>query len=276
MPVDVGKICRHGRVILPTSVSLVANQEFLFKIALNKKGEPVKKTSAFYSKMGKKGAEAFWNKFRNDSEFRERMRNSWKGHKVDHAKIVKAAKLGSKAFRRRYNTDREFKQLIDKKLAKSRSKGGAISLKNLGEDGFKKRLEKMRNELVKYKYNDNLGNRFRSRLELKVAYFLSTNNVDYVVEPRLECGHHAYYPDFLIKGEPKIIEVMGIGIEKYWKNAARKIGLLLEEYPKLEVAIITSFSKIAKRHVGGMPQVNILRWSELDKLPKWCRDDLPG
>jgi predicted nuclease of restriction endonuclease-like RecB superfamily len=205
------------------------------------------------------------------------MRNSWKGHIVDYAKIVEAAKLGSKAFRQRYNTDSEFKQMIDRKLVKSRSKGGAISLKNLGEDGFKKRLEKMRNELVKYKYNDNFGNKFRSRLELKVAYFLSANNVNYVVEPRLECGHHAYYPDFFIKGtHSKIIEVMGIGTERYWKNATRKIVLLLQNYPKFKIAIITSFSKIAKRHIGKIPQVNILRWSELDKLAKWCRDDMPG
>ena len=145
------------------------------------------------------------------------------------------------------------------------------------EQQGQKRLEKMRNELVKYKYNDDLGNKFRSRLELKVAYFLSANNVDYLVEPRLECGHHAYYPDFIIKGiNPKIIEVMGIGTERYWKNATRKIGLLLENYPKFKIAIITSFFKMANRHLSGMPQINILRWSKLDKLAQWCRDDTPG
>ena len=95
------------------------------------------------------------------------MRNSWKGHKVNYKKITEVAKLGSKAFRQRYNTDKEFKQTIDKKLAKSRSKGGSISLENLGEDGFKKRLERMKNELVKYKYIDKFGNKFRSLLELK-------------------------------------------------------------------------------------------------------------
>ena len=237
----------------------------------------MERTSEFYSKIGRKGAEAFWNRFRNDPEFREKMRNSWKGHKVNYKKIIEAAKLGSKAFRQRYNTDKEFKQMIDKKLAKSRSKGGSISLKNLGEDGFKKRLERMKNELVKYKYSDEFGNKFRSLLELKVANFLSSNGIVYSVEPRLECGYHAYYPDFLIQGmKPKIIEVMGIGTEKYWKNAERKIGLLLKNYPQLRIAVITSFSKMAKRRLGGMPRVNILRWSELDKLAQWCRDNPPG
>lgn len=237
----------------------------------------MERTSEFYSKIGRKGAEAFWNRFRNDPEFREKMRNSWKGHRVNYEKIIEAARLGSKAFRQRYNTDEEFKRMIDKKLTKSRSKGGSISLKNLGEDGFKKRLEIMKNELVKYKYSDRFGNKFRSLLELKVANFLSSNGIVYSVEPRLECGYHAYYPDFLIRGiKPKIIEVVGIGTEKYWKNEARKIGLLLKNYPQLRIVVITSFSRIAKRHIGETPQVNILRWSELDELVHWCRDDVPG
>ena len=248
-------------------------------VAKDKEGNALsmKRSSEFYSEIGRKGAEVFWNRFRNDPEFRERMRNSWKGHKVNYKKIVEAAKLGSKAFRHRYNADKEFKQMIDKKLAKSRSKGGSISLKNLGEDGFKKRLERMKNELVKYKYSDEFGNKFRSLLELKVANFLSSSGINYIVEPRLECGYHAYYPDFLIQGmKNKIIEVMGIGTEKYWKNVARKIGLLLKNYPQLRIAVITSFSKMAKRHLCGMSRVNILRWSELDELAHWCRDNMPG
>jgi general stress protein YciG len=153
----------------------------------------MKRSSEFYSEIGRKGAEAFWNRFRDDPEFCERMRNSWKGHKVNYKKIVEAAKLGSKALRRGYNSDKEFKQMIDKKLAKSRSKGGSVSLKNLGEDGFKKRLERKKNELVKYKYGDKSGNKFRSLLELKVANFLSSNSIVHSVEPRFECGYHAYY-----------------------------------------------------------------------------------
>jgi len=225
------------------------------------------RTSALYSKIGRKGAEVFWDKFYSDAEFRRKMRTVWKGIKINHEKIVEAAKLGSKAFRHRYNTDKEFKRMIDEKLAKSRSKGGSISLKNLGEEGFKKRLEIMKNELVKYKYNDKLGNRFRSLLELKVADFLSSKGIEYSVEPRLECGYHAYYPDFLIHGaKPRIVEVMGIGTEKYWKNAARKIHSLLRNYSQFEIIIITSFSRLAKRHIDEIPQVSILRWSELDKL----------
>ena len=236
----------------------------------------MKRTSEFYSKIGKKGAETFWNRFRDDPDFRQKLRSSWKGHKVNCDKIVEAAKLGSKASRQRYNTDKEFKRMIDKKLFESRSKGGSISLRNLGEDGFKKRLERMKNELVKYKYCDKFGNKFRSLLELKVANFLSSKNIEYCVEPRLECGYHAYYPDFLVQGKPKIIEVMGIGTEKYWKKAARKINTLLKNHPQFEIIIVTSFSRIAKRYIGEIPQANILRWSELDKLAQWCRDNTPG
>jgi hypothetical protein len=227
--------------------------------------------------VGRKGAEAFWNKFYNHPEFREKMENAWKGHKVNYEKIVEAARLGSKVFRQRYNTDKEFKQMMDEKLAKSRSKRGSVSLRNLGEEGFKKRLEQLKNELVKYKYSDNFGNKFRSLLELKVANFLSANGIAYTVEPRVECGYHAYYPDFPVKGvNPKIIEVMGIGTEKYWKNSARKISLLLNNYHQLRIAVITSFSRKAKKHIGEMVQVNILRWSELDKLAEWCRGNTPG
>jgi predicted nuclease of restriction endonuclease-like RecB superfamily len=188
------------------------------------------------------------------------MRDSWKGHRVNYKKIIEAAKLGSKAFRQRYNTDKEFKRIMDEKLAKSRSKGGSISLKNLGENDFKKRLEDMKSELVKHKYSDEFGNRFRSLLELKVANFLASNGINYMVEPRLEIGYHAYYPDFLIRnGEHKIIEVMGIGTEKYWKNTARKIGLLLTRQPRLRIAVITSFSKLARKYLDSVPRIYILR-----------------
>lgn len=176
----------------------------------------MQKKPKFYSAIGRKGAEVFWSKFRNDPEFREKMRNSWKGHRVNHEKIVEAAKLGYKAFRKRYNEDDGFKRRIDQKLVRSRSKGGSVALRNLGEDGFKKRLERMKNDLVKYKYTDMKGNRLRSSQELKVANFLSEKGITYAVEPKLECGYHNYYPDFWIQGnKPKIIEVMGIGTEDY-------------------------------------------------------------
>lgn len=205
------------------------------------------------------------------------MRNSWKGHRVNHEKIVEASKLGYKAFRKRYNEDEEFKRRIDQKLVRSRSKGGSVALRNLGEDGFKKRLERMKNDLVKYKYTDRKGNRLRSSQELKVANFLSEKSITYAVEPKPECGYHNYYPDFWIQGtKPKIIEVMGIGTEKYWKNARRKMKLLTDSNPEIEIVVITSFSKKAKAYLSEITRVNILRWSELEKVANWCRSVTPG
>lgn len=236
-----------------------------------------RKKSEFYSRCGRKGAKAFWKKFYNDPLFQSEMRNAWKGHKVNPTKIVEAAKLGYKALQIRYATDSEFKRNVDKKLSKSRSKGGAISLKNLGQEGFKKRLEALKNELVKYKYSDQFGNRFRSSLELKIANLLSNNNIKFSVEPRFECGDHAYYPDFLINGDKlQIIEVMGIGTEKYWTNSTNKIKRLLNKYTDLKIAVITSFSNIAQRHLGNMRRVSILRWSQLDEFADWCRNNVPG
>ncbi len=157
------------------------------------------------------------------------MRNSWKGHKVNHEKIVEAAKLGYEAFKQRYDNDIEFKRKMDEKLAVSRSKGGSISLRNLGENGFKERFEKMKNELLRYKYADNQGNKLRSRQELKVANFLSSKGIPFTVEPKFTCGYHNYYPDFLINGnQQRIIEVMGVGTEEYWKKARQKVKLLLD------------------------------------------------
>ena len=237
----------------------------------------MKRSSESYSECGRKGALAFWRKFHSDPIFQQKMRNAWKGHKVNREKIVEAAKQGYRALQQRRATDPEFKRSLDSKLAKSRSKGGAISLRNLGEEGFKKRLEMMKNELVKRKYSDQFGNKLRSSLELKIAHLLSTNGIAYSVEPRFECGDHAYYPDFLVdKTKLKIIEVMGIGTEKYWKSATRKITQLTNCHPDLKIAVITSFSKIAKNHLEGIPRVSILRWSEIDDLVHWCRNNVPG
>lgn len=135
----------------------------------------------------------------------------------------------------------------------------------------------MKNELVKRKYSDQFGNKLRSSLELKIAHLLSTNRIAYSVEPRFECGDHAYYPDFLVdKTKLKIIEVMGIGTEKYWKSATRKFTQLTNSHPDLKIAVITSFSRIAKNHLEGIPRVSILRWSEIDDLVHWCRNNVPG
>jgi len=80
----------------------------------------MRKVSASHSvraEAGRKGAEAFWNKFYNDPQFQEKMRNSWKGHRVSRSKITEAAKLGYKAFRKRYDSDADFRRKMDEKLA---------------------------------------------------------------------------------------------------------------------------------------------------------------
>jgi len=237
----------------------------------------VRKSSKVHSDAGKKGAEAFWKKFNGDPEFQQRMRESWKGHKVNREKIVEAAKLGYEAFRRRYNSDVEFKRKMDEKLAVSRSKGGSISLRNLGEDGFKERFEKMKNVLLRYKYIDSKGNKLRSWQELRVANLLSLKGITYTVEPKFTCGYHNYYPDFLIhSNKQKIIEVMGVGTEEYWNKAREKVKILTDFYPEIEILIITSYAKKAKTHLFGMPRVNILIWRELEKVANWCWENAPG
>jgi hypothetical protein len=159
----------------------------------------MRKDSKSHAEAGRKGAAAFWKKFYNDRQFQEKMRKSWEGHRVNRQKIIEAAKLGYKAFRKRYDSDAVFRRQMDEKLAISRSKGGTISLRNLGEEGFKKRFEEMRNSLLKYKYTDNNGNRLRSWQELKVANLLSLNGISYTVEPLFLCGPRTFFPDFLFK-----------------------------------------------------------------------------
>ena len=237
----------------------------------------MRKGSKFYSDMGRKGAEVFWNKFYSDPQFQERMRTSWKGHKVNREKITEAAKLGYKAFRQRYDNDIEFKRKMDEKLAISRSKGGSISLRNLGEEGFKKRFEEMKNDLLRCKYTDNKGNKLGSWQELKVANLLSLKGISYTVEPKFACGYHNFYPDFLVHSDKqKIIEVMGVGTEEYWKKARQKVKLLTNNYPEMEILVITSYAKKAKTCLNGIARVNILIWRELEKVADWCWEAAPG
>lgn len=205
------------------------------------------------------------------------MRKSWKGHRVNREKIIEAAKLGYEAFRRRYNSDVEFKRKMDEKLAISRSKGGSISLRNLGEDGFKERFEKLKNDLLRYKYTDSQGNKFRSWQELKVANLLSLKSIAYTVEPRFTCGYHNYYPDFLIHGnKQRIIEVLGVGTEEYWKKSRQKLKLLMDNYPEMKILVIISYSKKAKTYLGEIARINILLWKELEGVVNWCWETAPG
>ena len=166
---------------------------------------------------------------------------------------------------------------MDVKLAISRSKGGSISLRNLGEDGFKERFERMKNDLLRYKYTDSEGNKLRSRQELRLANLLSFKGIAYTVEPKITCGYHNYYPDFLVhSSRQKIVEGMGVGTEEYWKKAREKMKLLTDSYPEMEILVITSYAKKAKTYLAGIPRVNILIWRELEKVAKWCWENEPG
>ena len=237
----------------------------------------MRKSSKFYSDAGRKGAEVFWNKFYTDIEFQQKMRNSWKGHRVNRQKINEAAKLGYEAFRKRYNSDPAFRRRMDEKLAISRSKGGTVSMRNLGEDGFKKRFEEMKNDLLRYKYTDNKGNKLRSLQELRVANLLSSNGISYTVEPRFLCGSHSFYPDFLVyANKQKIIEVMGVGTEEYWTKARDKVKLLTDNYPEIQILVITSYSKKAKVYLDGISRVNVLLWKEIENVAGWCWETAPG
>ena len=89
---------------------------------------------------GRKGAAAFWKKFKKNPEFRQRMPESWRNIKHDHEKLLRAARLGGKALRKEYRDDDKFRAELESKLRESRSRGGSIALRNLGAAGFKSRL----------------------------------------------------------------------------------------------------------------------------------------
>jgi hypothetical protein len=123
---------------------------------------------------------------------------------------VEAARLGGKALWRKYHSDDAFRVLLDSKLKDSTAKGGAISLKNPSEVGFKARLRDHAPHQIRPLFFDEKGNRLRSTFEVEVANVLGSHDVPYKVEPRFVVGPHAFYPDFLVSGEPKkIIEVVG-------------------------------------------------------------------
>jgi hypothetical protein len=88
-------------------------------------------------------------------------------------------------------------------------------------------------------------------------------------------GNHNHYSDFLVHTANKDIEVMGVGTEEYWKKQGEN-KLVTENYPEIEILIITSYTKKARTHIGGMPRVNILIWRELEKVANWCWENAPG
>jgi len=69
---------------------------------------------------------------------------------------------------------------------------------------------------------------------------------------------------------------MGVGTEEYWKKAKEKVKLLTENYPEMEILVITSYSKKAKTYLNGIARVNILLWKELEKVANWCWETAPG
>lgn len=225
--------------------------------------------------MGKKGARKFWERFQSDETFRESMLRAWKiqHHNPEH--IAKAAKLGATALWKRYYEDPEFKRDLDEKLRESRSRGGAISLRNLGENGFKRRLNDSRIPQLKPKYTDAFGNQLRNSGELRVAELLTSSKIEYVVEPRIEIYHHAFYPDFVLVNGTSIIEVAGFASEEYWDRTAEKIRMLIEANPCFRIAVVTSFVKIMKRRLSLTPRVTIFSPYQRDELIQWCRG-VPG
>ncbi|MCJ7639851.1 MAG: hypothetical protein MUO70_08275, partial [Euryarchaeota archaeon] len=82
---------------------------------------------------------------------------------------------------------------------------------------------------------------------------LSLKGISYTVEPKFPCGLHIFYPDFLVHGnKQRIIEVMGVGTEEYWKKARQKVKLLTNNYPEVEILVITSYAKKAKTYLNGI------------------------
>jgi predicted nuclease of restriction endonuclease-like RecB superfamily len=199
------------------------------------------------------------------------MRAAWRKQKHTPEQSQRSAKLGAEALWRKYRRDPRFKKELDEKLRASRSRGGAISLRNLGEAGFKRRLENTGQVLVKARFSDSLGNRHRSPGEVKVAELLIRSGIEFVVEPRVEVKEHAFYPDFSLDDGSKIIEVVGYAGDRYWNRTARKLQLLTEADSSLRVAVITTYLRIVERKLRGIPRVTIFSPYQEVELVRWCR-----
>lgn len=227
------------------------------------------------SAAGKKGALAFWRRFRRDADFRTAMLRAWRQQKHDRDKTIRAAKLGGIALWRKYHLDPDFRRQLDIKLRKSRSKGGAVSLKNLGEVGFKARLLRGLKR-IKPVYIDSQGNRLRSSLELRVAGILGRHGISYEVEPRFVVREHAFNPDFVGRKSSKIVEVVGFQGDTNWDRTAAKIKLLVKAESDMQVLVATSLLKTMARRLAGLPRVKLVSPYEEDELVRWCRGDSRG
>lgn len=224
------------------------------------------------SEAGRKGAVMFWKRFRENEGFRLAIISRWKTQKHRHEDLVRAARAGGYALWRKYRNDTQFKSYLDSKLAASRSRGGSHSLRNLGEYGFKKRLEESHKHLPLRNHITNSGLRVRSPEELRVAQAFDNASIQYEYEPRFEVGDHAFYPDFKISKQNKIVEVAGYAGDRYWKALTKKIRLLRDHDPNLEVYVITSYYAIIGRYLAGDPKIMIFKWKDLAKVVLLCRD----
>lgn len=230
-----------------------------------------------HASAGRKGAAAFWKKFKEDPDFRQNMLGLWRNIRHDHVKLLRAARLGGKALWKKYHHDDNFRAELDSKLLASRSRGGSIALRNLGAAGFKSRLKNHAPLQVRPRYVDNNGNLLRSRFEVTVANWLESRKIGYDVEPRFVIGDHAFYPDFMIEGASKrIIEVVGYMGDKYWDGTAAKIRLISATYPDVQIAVVTSFVKTMSRRLRGVSRISFFRPYEQEKLVLWCRGNCRG
>jgi hypothetical protein len=227
-----------------------------------------------HSESGKREAERFWQRFRTDEEFATTMRAAWKRQKHSPEQTRRAVRLGARALWEKYYADSSFKKEMDEKLRESRSRGGAKSLWNLGEAGFKRRLE-TGHISVRARFSDSLGHKLRSSAEVRTAELLIRSDVRFSYEPRIEVHGHAFYPDFVLSDHSKILEVMGYAGDRYWNHAARKLRLLTESNASLEIAVITSYLRIVRRKLEGIPRVEIFSPYQEAEIVHWCRG-MPG
>lgn len=222
------------------------------------------------SESGNKGWKAFWKKFNSDVDFASAMRVAWRNQKHKPEQVERSARLGAQGLWRKYYADPDFKERLDGILRASRSRGGTKSLWNLGEDGFKRRLE-TGHEYVRARFSDSLGHKLRSSAEVRVAELLIRSGEEFVYEQMTEAHGHAFYPDFSLNSNTKIIEVVGYAGDRYWNHTARKLRLLTEAYSSLEVAVVTTYLRIVERKLKGIPRITIFSPYQEVELVQWCR-----
>ena len=91
----------------------------------------------------------------------------------------------------------------------------------------------------------------------------------------MEVNGHAFYPDFILSGHLKIVEVMGYSGDRYWNRTALKIRMLVGSNAALEIAVITTYLRIVRRKLEGIPRVDIFSPYQEAEIVRWCRG-MPG